>query len=182
MTAAPGLEWLEAYDSVNAVVSLRSAEKGRPVWVSRGLAEMVGHSREEIIESPELDGVEISPSELVEQVIPMGQTAEEIRWIDIRGQQRWLRTRYVPVPPELTAGNGWCVLVSGVDVTADVQLAALNALVGLRSRNERRLEGEEAFVRLLLAGHGIQDIATALDMSVEQVSARLVALAGTPLG
>ena len=62
-------------------------------------------------------------------------------------------------------------------------LGCVNTLLGLRSRQVRQLDtDDERFVRMLVHGSTIRGLCTALHMSVEQVSARLVALAGIPLG
>jgi hypothetical protein len=62
-------------------------------------------------------------------------------------------------------------------------MAALRLLLGLRKRDARKLDNaDERFVGLLLQGTTIRALSTALQMSVNTVTARLSALAGTPLG
>jgi hypothetical protein len=103
--------------------------------------------------------------------------------VTFEGETRWFQVHHEPVPPDRTAGHGWCVLASGVDMTDEVQMAALRLLLGLRKRDTRKLdEGDERFVRLLLQGTTIRGISIALQMPVSQVTNRLSALAGTPLG
>lgn len=179
--------WLEPFEESTAETMLLNRERV-VLWLNRQAAATLGRPKQDVI--GKRSGEVLAPKddrlgdEYVARAIKGRQAVVEVfRRITFQDSTRWFQMRFVPVAPERTAGHGWCVLVHATEVTAQVQLAALNALLGLRNRQMRKLDTEdERFVRMLLRGSTIHSLCTALQMSVEQVTARLVALAGTPLG
>ena len=177
--------WLEPFDDSPAELYLKDRHNWY-LWLNKQAARVAGVAREAVIgrNPKELFPDAADTSAITATVIAERRAVDQMRSLAIDGAIRWFDIRHTPVPPDRTSGHGWCVLVHAVDVTAQVQLAALNALVGLREREPRSLPDEPSaaiIVRLLLHGAGISDLCTALDLSVDEVTGRLAALAGTPL-
>jgi PAS domain S-box-containing protein len=185
MDAAAKFPWLEPFEAAASPIWLRNS-KSILLWVNDAFAASTHHARKELIGSKIADWLpdERKRSEaLTRKVITSRSRHNVIRSVKIDDAVRWFEIHHEPVPPERTAGHGWCVLASAVDVTDNVQMAALRLLLGLRKRDARKLDdGDERFVRLLLHGTTIRGISSALQLSVAQVTNRLSALAGTPLG
>ncbi|MFN8642619.1 MAG: PAS domain-containing protein [Candidatus Binatia bacterium] len=182
---ASAFPWLEPFDDSPAELYLKDRHN-RYLWLNRQAARVAGVDRDAVIgRSPtELFPAAADTSPITATVVEERRAVEQMRSYAIDGVSRWFDVRHTPVPPERTAGHGWCVLVHAVDVTAQVQLAALNALVGLREREPRPIADEAqtvTFVRLLLHGAGVADLCAALDLNVDEATGRLAALAGTPL-
>jgi PAS domain S-box-containing protein len=177
--------WLEPFDDSPAELYLKDRDN-RYLWLNKQAARVAGVDRDAAIgrRPTELFPAAADTGAITATVVEERRAVDQMRTYAVDGVSRWFDVRHTPVPPERTAGRGWCVLVHAVDVTAQVQLAALNALVGLREREPRPIADEAGtgtFVRLLLHGAGISDLCTALDLSVEEATGRLAALAGTPL-
>jgi hypothetical protein len=182
-----GLQWLEPFDTSSAVVFLRDGECC-VLWVNREFTRVTGLTGEAVIgrHLPAAPGLpdQSRAASVIKQVIRRRRIFEEINGLTLDNVNRWFDCRHTPVGPELTAGKGWCVLTNAVEITAQVQLAALGALLGLRARRSTRrkaVENDEAFVRLLLRGTTIHDLSTGLGLSVDEVTGRLAMMAGTPL-
>lgn len=178
--------WLEPFEESTAQTILFDKEHV-VLWLNRQAAATLGRPKQDVIGKGA--GDVLAPEDVrlgvqyIAQAIKGRHTVEVFRGFTVQDATRWFQLRYVPVAPERTAGHSWCVLLHAAEVTAQVQLAALNALLGLRNRRVRKLDSkDESFVRMLLHGSTIHSLCTALHMSVDQVTAKLVALAGTPLG
>jgi PAS domain S-box-containing protein len=177
--------WLAPFDDSTAVTMLIDRD-GAFLWVNRRAATTLGRPSRELIGNKLADmllaeDLLVGPQPIF-TAIDERRVVEGFRGFTLNNVTHWFELRYVPVAPERTAGHGWCVLVHAADVTAQVQLAALNALLGFRHRDTRKLDNDERFVRLLLHGTTIRGLCTTLRLSVDQVTGRLTALAGTPLG
>ena len=186
MTPRSKFRWLEPFEESTAETMLMDKD-GVLLWLNSQAAATLGQTKQDVIGKRSTDVIARKDarfgSQYLARAIKGRQTVEVFRGVTLHEATRWFEIRYVPVAPERTAGHGWCVLLHAVEVTAQVQLAALNALLGLRNRHARQLKtGDERFVRLLLHGSTIRGLCTALQMSVDQVTARLSALAGAPLG
>ena len=186
MTPQAEFPWLEPFEE-SAAETMLMDKGGVLLWLNRQAAATLGHPKKDVIGKRSTEVIAPKDarfgSQYLAKAIKGRQTVEVFRGVTLHDATRWFQMRYVPAAPERTAGHGWCVLVHAVEVTAQVQLAALNTLLGLRERHVRQVStGDERFVRLLLHGSTVRGLSTALQMSVEQVTARLVALAGTPLG
>jgi hypothetical protein len=180
-------EWLKPFDTSSAVVVLRTADN-RVVWVNQTFTAVTRIEKDDLLGKPppEAPGLpdQARMVRMLKDVIRRQRIAEEITCLTLDEVTRWFECRHTPLAPEFTNGHGWCVLTNAVEITAQVQLAALGALLGLRARKGARRNGrenDETFVKLLLRGTSIHDLCTALGMSVEEVTGRLTRLAGTPL-
>jgi hypothetical protein len=189
MAARSDFAWLDPFKESAAIVYLRNRDNVL-LWVNDGFLSLFSEVTENVI-GRSLSDLAIDRDHAVtiatrdrtinDQVLDHGVVYEEVRSICRNDRTHWFHAKHSRIPAERTAGHGPCVLLNAVDVTARVELAALAALIGMHHRETRPVHGDEAFVRLLLAGHGIRDLATALDMSVESVTAKLGTLAGTPI-
>lgn len=185
MEPAAKFPWLEPFETSASAIWLRDSASIL-LWVNAPFVASVGRPREDLLGKKMAHWV---PTErkraaaLTEEVIRSRTAHNVVRSVAVKGEARWFQVHHAPVPPDRTAGHGWCVLASAVEVTDQVQMAALRLMLGLRKRDARKLEdGDERFVRMLLQGTTIRGLCTALQMSVSQVTSRLSALAGTPLG
>lgn len=186
MDAAAKFPWLDPFEEAAAEIWLRDSSSIL-LWVNNAFAASLGRPREELIGRKFPDWA--PPAErrrsaaITAKVIEARQGLNVVRSVTLRGTTRWFQIHHGPVSPARTGGRGWCVLATAVDVTDYVQMAALRLLLGLRKRDARKLDNaDERFVGLLLQGTTIRALSTALQMSVNDVTARLSALAGTPLG
>ena len=185
MDAAAKFPWLDPFEEAAAEIWLRDSSSIL-LWVNNAFVASVGRPREELIgrKIPDWTPAERRRSAAITaKVIEARQGLNVVRSVTLRGTTRWFQIHHGPVSPARTGGRGWCVLATAVDVTDYVQMAALRLLLGLRKRDARKLDNaDERFVGLLLQGTTIRELSTALQMSVNDVTARLSALAGTPLG
>jgi PAS domain S-box-containing protein len=185
MNTASKFPWLDPFGASGSNIWLRDSESVL-LWVNAHFVTSIGRPREELLGRKVAD---LFPAErrrtadITGKVIEERRAHEVIRSVNLQDLTRWFEVNHAPVPPERTAGHGWCVLANAIEITDQVQMAALRLLLGLRKRDTRKLdEDDERFVRLLLQGSSIRALSAALQMSVDEVTGRLSALAGTPLG
>lgn len=189
MKQRDNLSWLDPFRDSAAIVYLKNRDN-TVLWANdtfRSLfaeiaSDVIGKSLSELADCEDHRvAIATSDRKINAMVVDDGIVHEEVRAIYKKDETRWFHAKHSRVSAERTGGNGPCILFSAVDVTARVELSALEALIGMHHRDARPVHGDEAFVRLLLNGHGIRDLSTALDLSVESVTAKLSALAGTPI-
>jgi PAS domain S-box-containing protein len=185
MKSVPKFPWLDPFEDAASEIWLRDPSCVL-LWVNAAFAAASGHSREELIGTQVghwLPASREPSAAITAKVLETRCGHNVIRSVPLNDVTRWFQVHHEPVAPERTAGHGWCVLATAVEVTDQVQMAALRLLLGLRKRDVRKLaEDDEPFVRLLLQGTTIRGLSAALRMSVSDVTGKLSALAGTPLG
>jgi hypothetical protein len=181
--------WLEPFRESDAIVYLKDRDDAL-LWVNdtfRSLfsditSDLIGMRISELADCDDHRiAIATNDQKINAMVLDDGIVHEEVRAIYRKDETRWFHAKHSRVSPDRTNGKGPCILLNAVDVTARVELTALEALIGMHHRDARPVHGDEAFVRLLLSGHGIRDLSTALNLSVESVTAKLSALAGTPI-
>jgi len=189
MTRDDDFSWLAPFKNSSAIVYVKNREDVL-LWVNEyfqslyveTMSDLVGKSLSELADCEDHRAAIATADEKVNaMVLDDGIVHEEVRAVYRPDGTRWFHAKHSRIPPERTGSNGPCILLNAVDVTARVELAALEALIGMHHREARPVHGDEAFVRLLLSGHGIRDLSAALNLPVERVTAKLSALAGNPI-
>lgn len=189
MTWGDEFSWLEPFKDSTAIVYVKNRDDVL-LWVNalfqslyaETIPDIVGKSLSELADCEDHRAAIATMDERVNaMVLDDGIVHEEVRAVYRSDGTRWFHAKHSRIPSERAGGNGPCILLNAVDVTARVELAALEALIGMHHREARPVHGDEAFVRLLLSGHGIRDLSAALNLPVERVTAKLSALAGTPI-
>lgn len=185
MNGSSKFPWLDPFETSASAIWLRDSESVL-LWVNDQFVSSLGRSRDELIGRRIADFLPDDTNRsaaLTSKVIEERRAHEVIRSVPLRDATCWFEVNHAPVPPERTAGHGWCVLANATEVTDRVQMAALRLLLGLRKRETRKIgTDDERFVRLLLETSSIRALSAALQMPVHEVTGRLSALAGTPLG
>lgn len=92
--------------------------------------------------------------------------------ISLRGRQQWMSVRVTPI-------SNRQLLIFAEDVTADIRLQALRLLLGLNPEGTAApAHISDAFARLLLSGASVANIASALEMSADEVRGQAALLLG----
>ena len=146
---------------------------GRVRWVNcfaasiTGIDDPVGHFADEFFHA---NGP--ATSELVRETLASGKPLKRLR-AGVTAAGHYVVVQATQFP--LDDGH---VLGVSVDVTADLRLAAQRGMIGSPVESRAAPKTSEAFLRLVLEGATVAEICAALELSADEVYAKLARLIG----